>query len=341
MSSNQQNQFPGGSKGRVNRAGDNIRNDTPTAEDLKVIEDWRAGHRQVLNTFQATLRNRIKKLNKSIVFAQRHKRKNTIFNKLSRFPKMQLSRMDDVAGCRMIFSSTKDLYAFRNNFLQAQFKHQCRNEIDKYDYIKSPKSTGYRGVHDVYSYDVSSPEGKHLKGLLVEIQYRTQVQHAWATAVEVVGVLTDNQPKFEEGDKRYLNVMALASELLSRYYENEKGPHPQFDNNQLVKKFREGEENIGLLNKLQNLNPSTLESINTKNVILSFSPNGEAEVLSFRYAPEAVKKLFDLEGQNPEGDVVLVRAGTPAELRLAFKNYFSDAKEFISFIDKACSELGS
>lgn len=61
--------------------------------------------------------------------------------------------MDDVAGCRLIFPSIKSLYAFREEFLNARFNHHRRNDVDKYDYIKQPKDTGYRGVHDVYECD--------------------------------------------------------------------------------------------------------------------------------------------------------------------------------------------
>ncbi len=117
--------------------------------------------------------------------------------------------MDDVAGCRLIFESIEELNLFRKKFHKAKFKHRRRNDLDKYDYIKNPKNTGYRGIHDVYSYDVNSSEGKKYKGLQVEIQYRTLIQYAWATAVEVVGFVTESQPKFQEGDHRYENGMAL------------------------------------------------------------------------------------------------------------------------------------
>lgn len=50
--------FPGGSKTRVTIAGKNIRAGFPTLDDLRVVEEWRAAHRAVLNTFQAILRNR-------------------------------------------------------------------------------------------------------------------------------------------------------------------------------------------------------------------------------------------------------------------------------------------
>ena len=163
--------FPGGSKSRINKAGDNIRKQLATIEDFLVVEEWRAAHRNVLNTFQAILRTRTRETNISV--AQRHKRRNTIFGKLDRFPRMQLSRMDDVAGCRLIFENLDELNTFRNKFQTARFKHRRRNDLDKYDYIKHPKKTGYRGIHDVYEYDVNSTAGKKLKGLYIEIQYRT------------------------------------------------------------------------------------------------------------------------------------------------------------------------
>jgi putative GTP pyrophosphokinase len=179
------------SKTRINTAGARVRAGTAGPEDIQAIEEWRAAHRAVLNTFQASLRNRTRNRNRNrkIIVAQRHKRRNTIFNKLFRLPKMELSRMDDIAGCRLIFPSIKELVEFRSTFHKARFRHKRKNYLDKYDYIKTPKDTGYRGIHDIYSYDVNSHHGEMYKGLLVEIQYRTLVQHAWATAVEVPPVL--------------------------------------------------------------------------------------------------------------------------------------------------------
>src|SRR5689334_1333006 len=92
-------QFPGGSKERVSKAGDAVRVGNPSAEDLHVINIWRAAHRPVMNAFQSILRNRTR--GKDIIIAQRHKRRSTIFDKLKRLPGMRLARMDDVAGCRL------------------------------------------------------------------------------------------------------------------------------------------------------------------------------------------------------------------------------------------------
>ncbi len=171
MKNRQAGKFPGGSRQRVNRAGDRVRNGLATIEDFEVIERWRASHRRVINTFQALLRNRTRKFSSGtkIIVAQRHKRNHTIIDKLKRFPKMQLGRMDDVAGCRLIFHTIEQLYEFRGNIHEAKFNHILKNETDKYDYIKKPKSSGYRGVHDVYEYNVNSVSGQAHKGLLIEL----------------------------------------------------------------------------------------------------------------------------------------------------------------------------
>lgn len=329
--------YPGGSKSRVNRAGENVRKGAQTAEDLRVIDEWRAAHRGVLNTFQAILRNRTR--GTAISVAQRHKRKRTIFDKLQRLPGMQLARMDDVAGCRLIFKRQKDLYAFRRSFHKARFNHKRRNDLDKYDYIKTPKETGYRGVHDIYEYDVKSFVGRRLAGLNLEIQYRTLIQHAWATAVEVIGFITESQPKFQKGDKRYEHAMALASEILARAHESQTGPFPTMQDRDLVASFLAIDRQLGLLKMLRGLSAANRDVSAKRNAILIFSATGELEVQAFRDAPDALRALFDLEKQFPDRDIVLVRADTSEEVRLAFRNYFSDARDFIRLLEDGCAKL--
>ena len=315
-----------------------------TPDDLRILEEWRAAHGHVLNTFQSLLRNRTK--DTDIVVAQRHKRKLTIIDKLKRYPKMRLARMDDVAGCRLIFKNLDELYKFRENMLNARFKHKLKNDIDKYDYIKSPKPTGYRGVHDVYSYNVNSPYGERYKGLLIEIQYRTFDQHAWATAVEVVGSITKNQPKFERGDDRFLEIFRFASEIIARAFENRKSCLNELNDKKVVQGFDALDSElmfIRMLDAVQAANKKISEQKNTilmavqaankkiseqKNTILMFEDN-MPHIISSRHATTALKKLFELERKNPRRDIVFVRADKIEDMRVAFKNYFSDATDFI------------
>lgn len=328
--------FPNGSKSQLNRAGDKIRASEAGLSDTVTIERWRAAHRPVLNTFQAILRGRTR--SKDIIVAQRHKRKRTIADKLTRFPKMKLSRMDDVAGCRLIFKTIDELYEFRDSLHAARFNHELKNALDKYDYIKSPKDSGYRGVHDVYSYNVSTEQPTSISnGLLIELQYRTLHQHAWATCVEVIGFITENQPKFERGDDRFREIFRVSSEIIARAFENRNSCLPDVDDGDLVRQFIALDEQLNFMSLLKGLNEADGQISNRKNVILIFSDDLEIE--TYKDATEALRALFKLEKENPDKDVVLVRADTSEEVRIAFRNYFSDATEFIRLIDDGCRVL--
>ena len=334
---NIERRYPGGSKKRVTRAGDAIRAGNANTDDITVIEEWRAAHRGVLNTFQAILRTRTK--GQKITVAQRHKRRNTIFNKLQRLPGMQLARMDDVAGCRLIFNNIKEMEEFRAKFHKARFNHRLKNDPEKYNYINSPKLTGYRGIHDVYEYDVRSEAGKNLTGLYIEIQYRTLVQHAWATAVEVIGFITESQPKFQKGDNRYEAAMALASEILARAHEGKRGPLPELSDADLLAAFLSIDKELALVQTLGGLTQAKTDISDKRNTILNFSEDGSLEVKSYRDSTDALRALFELEKKFPNNDIVLVRADSSDEVRLAFKNYFSDAKEFIRLIETGCTKI--
>lgn len=300
-----------------------------TLDDLRILEEWRTAHGHVLNTFQSLLRNRTK--DTDIVVAQRHKRKLTIIDKLKRYPRMRLARMDDVAGCRLIFKNLDELYKFRENMLKARFRHKLKNDVDKYDYIKSPKPTGYRGVHDVYSYNVNSSYGEQYKGLLIEIQYRTFNQHAWATAVEVVGSITENQPKFERGDDRFLEIFRFASEIIARAFEDRKSCLNELSDRRVVQGFDALDSKLMFIRMLDAVQAANKEISEQKNTILMFEGN-MLHIISSRHATTALKKLFELERENPGRDIVFVRADKVEDVRVAFKNYFSDATDFIEKI---------
>ena len=333
--------FPGGSRERVTKAGNRVRDGVATEEDLAIIDTWREAHRHVINSFQATLRNRTR--GTDIVVAQRHKRKRTIIDKLNRYPKMQLGRMDDVAGCRLIFGTIEELSEFRKKFHGARFNHKRKNDEKKYDYIIHPKESGYRGIHDVYEYDVKSVAGRDRKGLLIELQYRTVYQHAWATCVEMVGFLTEDQPKFGRGDERTKTILRLASEIISRAFERMPSSLPDLTDAEVVKRFVELDRELHLMRMLRGLNAADREISNDKNSILIFrvGVDGEEdlEVRSYANATIALRALFDLERENPGLDIVLVKGDRPEDVREAFKNYFSDAREFIKMVDDGCTFL--
>jgi putative GTP pyrophosphokinase len=165
------------------------------------------------------------------------------------------------------------------------------------------------------------------------------VQHAWATAVEVIGIITESQPKFQRGDDRYEKAMALASEILARAHEGMTSCSPSLSDEEVVRTFLTLDDEIGLLRLLRGINATESETLTRGNVILMFTDTEELEVETYRDATEALRALFNHEKENPGRDVVLVRAGSSEEVRIAFRNYFSDAREFIRFVEEGCEKL--
>jgi len=336
---------PQHSKTRINQAGDKVRAGTHTLEDNRVIENWRASHAHILNTFQATLRGRSR--GKSITVAQRLKRRITIFDKLVREQGMQLSRMNDVAGCRLIFENQENLNQFRSSLHTARFKHKLRNgNDDRYNYIKTPKTSGYRGIHDVYQYKGPAVHGSHWDGLLLEIQYRTTFQHSWATAVEIADFIDSTRIKFGDSDQAHRDFFQLASELIARYFENQFSARPDLTNIQLVDEFNDIDRKIGLIETFKGLRKTEGIVGATENAILIIHSGKDGkmenlEVLTFQSMSSAISRYEELERQYAEtnADIVLVRAGSTESIRDAFRNYFSDVVDFVQLIDESRKHL--
>jgi putative GTP pyrophosphokinase len=334
---------PWGSKGRINRAGEAIRHSTTetfklTESDILHLEAWRGAHRYVLNTFQAILRNRTR--GTGIVVAQRLKRRATIIDKLKREPRMQLARMDDIAGCRMIFPTLKDLNEFRGAFQWARFNHTRKNGLDKYDYIKRPKPLGYRGIHDVYEYRTRSAKGASLRGLLLELQYRTRCQHAWATSVELMTHLTGFEPKFNRGDQDHIEFLRLASEIIARTCEKMTSCFPDLRDSEVAAAFEAVEARIHLMPIMRRIRPSVEVATGDSEVfILQIGADQSLKIHEFPHRAGATLEYFRLEKEHPHDDIVLVNAESFESIRNAYRNYFSDVDEFVRLIDDGCKAL--
>lgn len=327
--------YPAYSKKRVSKAGGAVRLGQEEQEDIDAIENWRASHNYVLNTFQATLRRHAR--GKDITVAQRLKRRQTIYDKLKRQPDMQLARMHDIAGCRLIFDSITSLNEIRRQIIGSKFKHKLRNDLGDYDYIAYPKTTGYRGVHDVFEYVSYSGSAEKWNGLQIELQYRTKVQHAWATAVEIVGSLTGNEAKFDRGDEDHQKFFRLSSELLARVHEQRQSCLPDWTNHEIIKELGSLEKRIGVLRLLEGIHVSAEQLKDARNLILRMGPRGVLTVYGFTKTKTALERYFELEEEEGDDDIVFVRGDTNDGIRSAFRNYFSDARDFTSLMRHSLS----
>ncbi|MCX7381969.1 MAG: RelA/SpoT domain-containing protein [Alphaproteobacteria bacterium] len=338
----------GYSKGELDRVGERIRVGRVLTADMHTLENWRAAHLYVINTFQSGMRSRRSRfgMNDSVTIAQRLKRRPTIIDKLIREPGMSLSRMHDIAGCRLIFPDTGTLGQYRDSVLMTKAAHDIVGDKDRYDYIRNPKMTGYRGIHDVYKYNVNSVGGKKWNGLRIEIQYRTRVQHAWATAVEISDIVNATRIKFNDAKEEISRLFILSSELLSRAHENLPGPCPSIHDADLVHEFIQLEDRIHGILRLRNITSQQFQQFarTSKLFLLINHTSGDREgtfqAEAFADSAAAVQRYSFLERElQGVADVVLVGASQQDQIKLAYTNYFSDASEFIALIDSAVEKL--
>jgi ppGpp synthetase/RelA/SpoT-type nucleotidyltranferase len=151
--------------------------------------------------------------------------------------KMKLTQMQDVAGCRAVLGNVKavqELDAFLRN--ESRMKHEFGTHDD---YIANPKPSGYRGVHLVYRFHADKPPASGCNGLKVEIQLRSQFQHAWATTVETVGTFLGKALKSSIGPNDWLRFFALmGSGVALRENQTALVPNTPTDRKELVAELR-------------------------------------------------------------------------------------------------------
>lgn len=344
---------PPTSKSAVRRAGVAITEGSASDDDYLLVDQWRSAHGYVINTFQAWLKRHFTKQPFSIEFAQRLKRRNTVIGKLQRIrpngePLIKdVAAMHDFAGCRMIFDSLDDLFAFREYMHSAavtrNVDHELRhnNDPEKYNYVENPKPTGYRGIHDVYRHFPRGSKRREQKkpwdGLLVEVQYRTRAQHAWATAVEISDLLDAEQTKFELKQSKRGRFFALASEIIARQVEGLSRSFQGMDTFELRRELQDLEDELGILRRLKLLkqfeDEEKLQKHNVLNIYIGSNGEPELEVLSFKSPSQAIEKAGELEASESSLNAVYVRSDNPQQLRSAYRNYFYDPVDFVQLIE--------
>ena len=123
---------------------------------------------------------------------------------------MQLARMQDIGGLRAVLTSVRRVRGLERNYRESAFEHVLTNSKN---YIDEPKEDGYRGIHLIYRYNNSRAPAYN--GLSLELQVRTQRQHAWATAVETMGTFLGQALKAGQGDQEWRDFFAKASAALA------------------------------------------------------------------------------------------------------------------------------
>ena len=336
---------PPESKSQINKAGKILAgadrrgsSATEIVQAWDLASRWRVCHGYPINTFQATLRSRLKnKYPSASQAAQRLKRMPTIIDKLRRYPAMQLTTMQDIAGLRAILPTVSHAERLAAEYRTSRFAHKLQDERD---YISSPRDEdGYRSIHLIYRYE--NKRNPSYNGLRVELQIRSQLQHVWATAVETMGTFLGQALKSRQGDEAWIYFFSIVSAAFSHI---EKRPvSARFSDlaiGDIHRTIARAEAELNALDLMRGF------SVATENIPQVTGMRGyyyhlivlDSEQRTVRVRPfrrddfeEAVLEWERIEKRVAEGkrlEPVLVAAGTLHDTRQAYPNFFLDMRRF-------------
>lgn len=332
------------SKNQVDRAGDVLIKENASQEDidqaLEVLNNWRSAHAFPLNTFQIRLRKEVQRIDDNAIVAQRLKRKTSILYKLERFDGMRLARMQDIGGCRAVVFGMKNVRQLHTNYKKCRIKHRLVNEKD---YISSPKESGYRGIHLVYRY--FSDKMDTYNGLQVELQLRTRIQHAWATAVEIIGIFIHHSLKSSVGPDKWLRFFSLMGSVFAFAERTPLVPGTPTKEADLKIAVRKLVKDLKVIQKLESYGRTLKQMDRPRTKMAHFylmylKPlSGELRVQIYRKEEskrasldylEIEKRLSDDKG----AEAVLVSVDSIEALKAAYPNYYLDTTRFLEYLKK-------
>lgn len=333
------------SKGQVDKAGQTLIAPTSSQEEiydaLTIINNWRSSHSFPLNTLQVGLRQRARQVDPEALVAQRIKRLSSIEAKLSRFRTIRLSQMQDIGGCRAVVKGVANVRELTDLHRKSAMKHKLLR-ID--DYLESPQSSGYRGIHLIYRY--YSDRSDTYNGLQIEIQLRSLLQHAWATAVETVGTFLKQALKSSQGHAEWLRFFALMGSVLALRERTALVPDTPVVREELFALFREKAVELDVERRLEAYG-NALQTLEEQSVadahffLLALDPvadtitirgfrKNELDAATNTYL-EVERSLNDATG----AEAVLVSVDSIAALKRAYPNYFLDTQAFLIAVRRA------
>lgn len=304
-------------------------------ELFRIAHGWRMSHAQPMQRVWHELRGKIRKAKATGISAARLKRMASIRRKLTRIS-TTLLQIEDIGGCRAIMDSMSDLNRVLALYRDGGSRHKIRKDRS---YLDQPKPDGYRSHHLAFEFQPTNEEERVFEGRRIEIQIRTRLQHSWATAVEAMGLVRNEDLKAGEGNREWLRLFALVS---AEYAESEGClPAPGMpDKSARIAEIRELDRKLSATNTLVNLNQAFdfSHSYNTssKYLLIQYNNNNRTvRVKGFNTIVQGGGGLSSTEEVTKDGlTSVLVEVDKVENLKAAYPNYFLDVSLFAQNLAK-------
>ena len=318
------------SKKQVDKAGDILRITPNNDNSLPQISEWRARYVHPLKLAFNLVEKYTNSIGNHALYGQRLKRISSIRSKLRRNPTMQLSRMQDIGGCRVILSNYDKVFDLYR--LLKKSKAILPNEKN---YIHYPKEDGYRSIHLIYNCTSKNPD---YSGLKIEIQLRTKLQHAWATTLEIIDSFEQQKLKQGSGNEEWREFFRLVSDefaLIERLPIMDR----VIDKHKVRLKELVGKLNVlGKLNTYMKAMKLAEENLAVKNaefsiLILDLDNNEYGWQLrpyrELEFAQDEYIRLETLYLNNDKMNVLMLCMHDIKQIKASYPNYFADSHVFI------------
>lgn len=295
---------------------------------FRIAHNWRDAHMWPLLRVRQELSGKVRSIEHGAVTAARLKRMASIRRKLRR--PITLYQMQDIAGCRVILRSMKEVNRLVGIYHGGGSRHAIQSEDD---YILTPKPDGYRSHHIILKF-CGTDEAEIYNRQTVELQIRTRLQHAWATAVEAVGLIRHENIKGGGGDADWRRFFELMSTELAYIEGCELVPTANMSRDDVQKEIRDLSKRIKAVSTLETYNRAINYAVGYGNT------NARYFLLQFNYETQQVSVepffSFDIgsqryiEEEKKQGRMnsVLVEVNKVSDLKKAFPNYFLDVRTF-------------
>lgn len=329
------------SRKKIIRAGENIKKKLEDSETLKIVDNWRASHGFPLHIIYTHLRRMCKSNPKTIV-AERLKRMSSIRLKLNREPNMSLWNMQDLGGCRIIAPDIETALEYAEHYKKSRKRHIFRKERER-DYIKTPKLDGYRSLHHIYEYHSDNKDSPYNRNMLIELQFRSRLQHAWATAVEIMGMIKKRAIKSGEGTDEENRFFALVSSLFAILENQPTVPNTPSNKEELISEIKDLNDKYNFLELLSGIKMVAKAKTegklkNKSGYLLLILDYEEMKLVISEFAlgkfQDANKLYIEIEKKREDYrlDAVLVRVSSVKSLERAYPNYFMDITGFVKIV---------
>ena len=311
---------------KINKIGIKIKDGIIlNSDEQEIFNYFRQIHELIFEEFYKKI-----KLPDKYIVVTRLKRMESIIDKLRRPNSSKLSRIDDIAGIRIIVNNFTEIYEISELLEKLLISNNCQLKYNK-DYIEFSKKDGYRSLHKIFTFSYEN------KNLNFEIQIRTKLQHLWSTTVEIYDLIEYKNLKSGSFNKlkTWEGLFFKRCSKTIENFEKEKFTTSKKLVNKIFtfKKYIKIFERLKTIKSIKNINllkdykdeDSLLLIIDIENGSIDFL-DGEAKnlVTYYNILEQEVKKNIKL---------LLLTIKNIKKLHFAYSNYFLNNNEFIELIE--------